>query len=54
MERKDVKWEEIREKERELFNLEERYYRQKKELDKKALDLYERNANLEKLMFVNG
>ncbi|KEQ50537.1 hypothetical protein MK391_06170 [Streptococcus oralis] len=51
MERKDVKWEEIREKERELFNLEERYYRQKKELDKKALDLDERNANLEKLMF---
>lgn len=50
MERKDVKWEEIREKERELFNLEEQYYRQKKELDKKALDLDERNANLEKLM----
>lgn len=50
MERKDVKWEEIREKERELFKLEERYYRQKKELDKKALDLDERNANLEKLM----
>ena len=50
MERKDVKWEEIREKERELFALEEQYYRQKKELDKKALDLDERNANLEKLM----
>ena len=50
MERKDVKWEEIREKERELFNLEEQYYRQKKELDKKALDLDERNASLEKLM----
>lgn len=50
MERKNVKWEEIREKERELFALEEQYYRQKKELDKKALDLDERNANLEKLM----
>ena len=50
MERKDVKWEEIREKERELFNLEEQYYQQKKELDDKALDLDERNANLEKLM----
>ena len=50
MERKDVKWEEIREKERELFNLEEQYYQQKKELDDKALDLNERNANLEKLM----
>ena len=50
MERKNEKWEEIREKERELFALEEQYYRQKKELDKKALDLDERNANLEKLM----
>lgn len=50
MERKDVKWEEIREKERELFNLEEQYYQQKKELDNKAFDLNERNANLEKLM----
>ena len=50
MERKNVKWEEIREKERELFALEEQYYRQKKELDKKALDLDERNANLEKLI----
>ena len=50
MERKDVKWEEIREKERELFNLEEQYYQQKKELDNKAFDLDERNANLEKLM----
>ena len=50
MERKNVKWEEIREKERELFALEEQYYRQKKELDKKALDLDEQNANLEKLM----
>lgn len=50
MERKDVKWEEIREKERELFNLEEQYYRQKKELDNKSLDLDKRNANLEKLI----
>lgn len=50
MERKDVKWEEIREKERELFNLEEQYYQQKKELDNKAFDLDERNANLEKLI----
>ena len=50
MESRNVKWEEIREKERELFALEEQYYRQKKELDKKALDLDERNANLEKLM----
>ena len=50
MERKDVKWEEIRDKERELFNLEEQYYQQKKELDSKVFDLDERNANLEKLM----
>ena len=50
MERKDVKWEEIREKERELFALEEQYYQQKKELDNKAFDLDERNANLEKLI----
>ena len=46
MERKDVKWEEIKEKERELFALEERYYQEKKKLDNKALDLDERNANL--------
>ena len=50
MERKDVKWEEIREKERELFTLEEQYYQEKKKLDNKALDLEERNANLEKLI----
>ena len=50
MERKDVKWEEIREKERELFALEEQYYQQKKELDNKAFDLNERNANLEKII----
>lgn len=51
MERKDVKWEEIREKERELFALEDQYYQKKKKLDNKALDLDERNANIEKLMF---
>ena len=50
MERKDVKWEEIREKERELFALEDQYYQEKKKLDNKALDLDERNANLEKLI----
>lgn len=50
MERKNVKWEEIREKERELFYLEDQYYQQKKELDYKAFDLNERNENLEKLM----
>ncbi len=50
MERKDVKWEEIKEKERELFALEDQYYQEKKKLDNKALDLDERNANLEKLI----
>lgn len=50
MESRNVKWEEIREKERELYTLEERYYQEKKKLDNKALDLDERNANLEKLM----
>ena len=50
MERKDVKWEEIREKERELYTLEERYYQEKKKVDNKAVDLDERNANLEKLI----
>ena len=50
MERKDVKWEEIREKERELFALEDQYYQEKKKLDNKALDLDERNANLEKII----
>jgi hypothetical protein len=50
MESRNVKWEEIREKERELYTLEERYYQGKKKLDNKALDLDERNANLEKLM----
>jgi len=50
MESRDVKWEEIREKERELFALEDQYYQEKKKLDNKALDLDERNANLEKLI----
>ena len=50
MERKDVKWEEIREKERELFALEDQSYQEKKKLDNKALDLDARNANLEKLI----
>lgn len=50
MERKDVKWEEIREKERELFALEDQYYQKKKKLDNKALDLDERNANLERII----
>ena len=50
MERKDVKWEEIKEKERELFTLEDQYYQEKKKLDNKALDLDERNTNLEKLI----
>ena len=53
MERKDVKWEEIREKERELFNLEEQYYQQKKELDDKALDFrnkYTENIELNSKM----
>lgn len=30
MERKDVKWDAIRLKEREILNLEEQYYQQKK------------------------
>lgn len=50
MERKDVKWEEIKEKERELFTLEDQYYQEKKKLDNKALNLDERNANLKKLI----
>lgn len=34
MERKDVKWEEIRKKERELYTLEDQYYQEKKKLDR--------------------
>ena len=37
-------------RERELFALEDQYYQEKKKLDNKALDLDERNANLEKLI----
>lgn len=37
-------------RERELFTLEDQYYQEKKKLDNKALDLDERNANLEKLI----
>ena len=50
MESRDVKWVAIRQKERELFNLEDQYYQEKKKLDNKALELDERNANLEKLI----
>lgn len=50
MESRDVKWEDIRQKERELFDLEDLYYHEKKELDNKVFDLDERNANLEKLL----
>ena len=50
MESRDVKWDALRQKERELLNLEEQYYQQKKKLDNKALELDERNANLEKLI----
>ncbi len=35
---------------RELFALEDQYYQEKKKLDNKALDLDERNENLEKLI----
>jgi len=50
MERKDVKWDAIRLKEREILNLEEQYYQQKKKLEKKTLELEERSARLEKIM----
>ena len=50
MESRDVKWVAIRQKERELFDLEDQYYQEKKKLDNKALELDERNANLEKLI----
>ena len=50
MESRNVKWDDIRQKERDLFDLENQYYQEKKKLDNKALDLDERNANLEKLM----
>ena len=50
MESRDVKWDAIRQKEREILNLEEQYYQQKKKLEKKTLELEERSANLEKIM----
>ena len=50
MESRDVKWVAIRQKERELFDLEDQYYQEKKKLDNKALEIDERNANLEKLI----
>lgn len=50
MESRDVKWEAIRKKERELFDLEDQYYQEKKKLDNKALELDERNSNLEKMI----
>ena len=50
MESRDVKRVAIRQKERELFDLEDQYYQEKKKLDNKALELDERNANLEKLI----
>ena len=41
MESRDVKWVAIRQKERELFDLEDQYYQEKKKLDNKALELDE-------------
>ena len=50
MESRNVKWNAIRQKEREILNLEEQYYQQKKKLEKKTLELEERSARLEKIM----
>ena len=50
MESRNVKWDAIRQKEREILNLEEQYYQQKKKLEKKTLELEERSARLEKIM----
>ena len=50
MESRDVKWDAIRQKEREILNLEEQYYLEKKKLEKKTLELEERSARLEKIM----
>lgn len=50
MESRNVKWDAIRQKEREILNLEEQYYQQKKKLEKKILELEERSARLEKIM----
>ena len=50
MESRDVEWETLRKKERELHYLEEQYYQEKKKLETKALDIEERNRNLEILL----
>lgn len=50
MESRDVKWEVIRKKEKELLDLEDQYYQEKKKHDNKALELDERNSNLEKMI----
>ena len=50
MESRNVKWDAIRQKEREILKLEEQYYQQKKKLEKKTLELEERSARLEKIM----
>ena len=50
MESRNVKWDAIRQKEREILNLEEQYYQQKKKLEKKTLELEERSAKLEQIM----
>ena len=50
MESRNVKWDAIRQKEWELFDLEDQYYQEKKKFDNKALELDERSARLEKLM----
>ena len=50
MESRDVEWETLRKKERELHYLEEQYYQEKKKLETKAHDIEERNRNLEILL----
>ena len=50
MESRDVEWETLRKKERELHYLEEQYYQEKKKLETKALDIEDRNRNLEILL----
>ncbi len=50
MESRNVKWDAIRQKEREILKLEEQYYQQKKKLEKKTLELEERSARLEKII----
>lgn len=50
MESRYVKWDAIRQKEREILNLEEQYYLEKNKLEKKTLELEERSARLERIM----